>query len=234
MAHVTRSSEKSHPLVESLLTGNNGDAEPPEVCRANGTTDSSAPEVRPCMKRGREADETAILDAVASWGRPRLKRMRASPAWPDARPAAFAAVVGQKGTSAVEEEIGAAISSWAGPARLGSVLEALGHLHSSEVFKALLASAHEKASRLEQQNNALGGDGLRETQAVARAAQEDAANARAEAASQRMEAERARAEAAAAQEELAQQRRKLEDVRTAAEQFQAKVVALLNHSASEI
>ena len=102
------------------------------------------------MKRGHEADETAILDAVASWGRPLLKRMRASPAWPDARLAAFAAVVGQKGTSAVEEEIGAAISSWAGPARLGSVLEALGHLHSSEVFKALLASAQEKASRLEQ------------------------------------------------------------------------------------
>ena len=208
------SEEDAPPLVESVLAGD-GSAETLDVCQTRGAGDGPTPGAPSRAKRSLKADEAAIRDTASCWSRPRLNRLRASTAWSKALPIALDAAMGGAAPPAESGELKAATDSWAGPASLGAVLEALRHIdHSAgrDVLDALLAGAQEKASFFKQEVITLVGDGLLAALAAARAAEADAASARTVAAAERSGAVGARAEAAAARGELTEQRRHREEV----------------------
>ena len=95
------------PLVEGVLSGD-GIAETFGLCHARGACDGPTSGVPARAKRSRDAGETAILDAASCWERPRLNRLRALAAWSEARPSAFAAVMGGAAPPGETGELGTA------------------------------------------------------------------------------------------------------------------------------
>ena len=201
------------PPSSGWVTDTDGKGPPPSAVtqlayvRAGRTTravgseaiGSGAPEdpsdfVAACRKRGGDLSADVALEAAASWVRSNPKRLKTSAAWPAARPIVFAAVMASPTRPELRDDLESLSASWVQGARLSSVLEALTLMAGASggidarALRAVLGKARSKAASLEEQNEALGGSGLRDAwaevdvaRAAADAAQGEAAAARAEA-----------------------------------------------------
>merc|ERR1712224_1075718 len=119
-------------------------------------------------------------------GRAHVKRIRTSASWPSAQPANVAALLrpapSSNGSEPDAAEIAGAAESWARSATLTSLLEAMGRLDTSSnrkaPFQVLLNAAREKATTLQQHNDALGGGALRSALEAQQKAEAEAAAAK--------------------------------------------------------
>merc|ERR1712032_881843 len=131
------------------------------VVRTDAENVNCAPTAGTNNKRSLETDSTVILEAVASWGRPHLKRFRSDASWPRVQPAAFAAMIGGDVANDLDKEVEAAVASWAKSTELGYILQALlklGPGMDANVFDILIRAASAKATSLEEDNSVLGGN----------------------------------------------------------------------------